>query len=134
MDQSVVSLLTSARQRLTDDSPVSAIPAVLDAPDGDVLVQAFKILFGISTAQPNIGAYNGLDLAIAAAADQEHTTNDLDPRITALADYLVGAIGSLPQPIPRILLQHLGQALVSANSQPTRHDAVQYLLDHYQFA
>lgn len=131
---SLVQLFKSAYKRLAGNDARAVVAAVLDKPVDDILVSALSIVFYIARANPNISGDDLLDLAIAQAADQEGTHDDIDPLLQPLADYLVAGLATMPQPIPRSLLQPLGYSLVTTGAQKTRAAAIHFLLVTYQFA
>lgn len=131
---SLVQLFKAAYRRLLGNDARAVIAALLDKPLDDILVMALSIIFRIAAQKPGIAANDALDLAIAQAADQEGTNDDIDPQLQKLADYLAPNVAGLPQPIPRVLLQPLADALVKEGTQPSRAKAVQFLLNTYPFA
>jgi hypothetical protein len=130
---SLVSLYRATQQRLQGDDATAVIASLLAKPRDYVLVRALAIIFGIAQAQPDITPLDLLDRAIAVASDLERSMAVDDPNLQRVADYLVGALNTIPQPIPRTLLQSLGVALVKQGTYPSRSDAVAFLLDTYTF-
>jgi len=134
MADSLVSLFKATYGRLQGDDATAVVAAMLDKPLDDPMVRALAIVFYIARASPKIKASDLLDLAIGQAADQEESMVAGDPKLQEVADYLAQSLDTVPQPIPRALLQYLGVALVKKGTQPSRSKAVQFLLGKYQFA
>lgn len=135
--ESLVSLFSAAYSRLQGSDAIAVVAALLNKPSTDIIVKALAIVFYIAQQDPGIPANNALDIAIAMAVDQEKQAgfqpSDISADDKQLADYLINSLPSLPQPIPRRLLQPFANALVDEGSQPTREAAIRILLSTYTF-
>jgi hypothetical protein len=128
----LVSLIRYAQTHVEGTDAMAVIAALIDQPKDAEIVKSLAIVFDIASKKPGILAPDALDIALARAGDIEKTDVS-DKSLDGIATYLSTQLSTLPEPIPRSLLQPLAQCLVDNDTKPTRGDAVEYLLSTYKF-